>query len=187
MATAVCTLAIGIGANTAVFSLIDSVLLRPLPLIKDQQRLLNLFTANRNGEYGHSSYPDYLDYQEEKEVFSGMAAFLSVDVNLSSNGFAERIKGELVSTNYFAVLGVRPELGHDFDSRVEESTVMLGAGLWKRRFAGDPGVIGKTILINQKSFTVIGIMPQGFRGASLESMSELWAPVKAIVHFMHGK
>ncbi len=184
MATAVCTLAIGIGANTAVFSLIDSVLLRPLPLIKDQQRLLNLFTANRNGEYGHSSYPDYLDYQEEKEVFSGMAAFLSVDVNLSSNGFAERIKGELVSTNYFAVLGVRPELGHDFDSRVEESTVMLGAGLWKRRFAGDPGVIGKTILINQKSFTVIGIMPQGFRGASLESMSELWAPVKAIVHFM---
>src|SRR5687768_14375645 len=167
-AVAVLTLALGIGANTAIFSVVSSVLLRPLPF-KDPDRLVMVWerSVKRGYEMNHAGVATFLDWKAQNNVFESMAAF-GIDEALSLTGDhePERLNAVPVSANLFEVLGVNPTLGRMF--RVEEETlgrdqvVILSHGLWQRRFGSNPNIVGKTILLDGRSYLVIGIMPPGF-------------------------
>ena len=183
---AILTVALGIGANTAIFSLVDQVLLRSLA-VREPQRLALLDMQGRY--YGSSSsggstisYPMYRDFQEHNEVFSGMFCFRHFQASLSLNGQAERIHGELVSGSYFDVLGVKAALGRTIapdDDRTSngEPLVVLSHAFWKQRFAGDPAVLGKTLLLNNHTMTIIGVAQDGFAGMELDRPVSLFVPI----------
>jgi predicted permease len=182
---AVITLALGIGANTAIFTWLKAIFLQPLPGVAANHRLVTLHTVlTRSGDRPIGvSYPDYKDYRDRNEVFSGLTAFnLDTFSLLDSNGQPERIWGSLVTGNYFDVLGVRAALGRFF-APVEDRTpgthpvVVISYGLWQRRFAADPALIGKTIRLNQRDFTVIGVAAKGFGGSVVGLSLDLWAPM----------
>jgi putative ABC transport system permease protein len=167
-AVAVLTLALGIGANTAIFSVVRSVLLRPLPF-KDPDRLVMVWerSVKKGYEMNHAGVATFLDWKAQNNVFESMAAF-GIDEGLSLIGDhePELVTAAPVSANLFEVLGANPTLGRTF--RVEEETpghdqvVILSHGLWQRRFGSDPNLVGKTILLDGRSYLVIGIMPPGF-------------------------
>ncbi|HEV2495053.1 MAG TPA: ABC transporter permease [Terriglobia bacterium] len=182
---AVVTLALGIGANTAIFTLLDQVLLRLLP-VKNPQQLVLL--TMRGHHYGNNwggnaiSYPMYRDFQDHNEVFSGMFCRFPTHVNLTFGGQAERVEAELVSGTYFSVLGVTTALGRTFtpeEDRVASGAplVMLSYNYWKQRFAGDPAILGKTLTINKYPMTVIGVAQAGFDGVELGFTPKLFIPV----------
>ena len=182
---AVLTLALGIGANTAVFTLLDQVLLRLLP-VKEPQQLVLLTMRGRH--YGNNwgsnaiSYPMYRDFQDHNQVFSGMFCRFPTSVSLSFGGRAERVDAELVSGTYFSVLGVHAALGHTFtpdDDRVANGAplVVLSYNYWKQRFAGDPAILGKTLTVNKYNMTVIGVAQAGFDGVELGYSPKLFIPV----------
>ena len=184
-AVAVLTLALGIGANTAIFTLLDQVLLRLLP-VKDPQQLVLLTMRGRH--YGNNwggnaiSHPMYRDFQDHNEVFSGMFCRFPTWVNLTVGGQAERVEAELVSGTYFSVLGVTTALGRTFtpeDDRVPNGhpLVILSYGYWKQRFGGDPSILGKSLTINKHDMTVIGVAQPGFEGVELGNSPELFIPV----------
>jgi predicted permease len=185
-AVAVLTLALGIGANTAIFTLLDQVLLRLLP-VKDPQKLV-LLTA-RGPHYGSNwggnatSYPMYRDFQDHNEVFSGMFCRFPTRVSLTFKGQAERVEAELVSGTYFGVLGVTAALGRTItpdDDRVPNGhpLVVLNYSYWKQRFGGDPAILGKTLTVNEHDMTVIGVAQAGFDGVELGYSPKLFIPVK---------
>ncbi|HYL62229.1 MAG TPA: ABC transporter permease [Candidatus Methylomirabilis sp.] len=185
-AVAILTLTLGIGANTAIFSLLDQVLLRSLP-VKNPQQLVLLDMQGRY--YGNSSsgpsvisYPMYRDFQDHNEAFSGMFCFRHFQGSLSSGGQAERIHGELVSGTYFNVLGVNAALGRTFtpdDDRIPngEPLVVLSYSFWKQRFGGDPGILGKALLLNNHKLTVIGVAQPGFGGMEFDRPVSVFVPV----------
>ena len=185
-AVVILTLALGIGVNTAIFSMVDALVLRPLPF-PESGRLSSLLyrpPGDPNTFYESMSYPDYLYYRDHNDVFSGLAAYTDVDGYLGSGDEQERIPGEIVSANYFPVLGVAPVLGRSF--RPEEDAVparnpvlMLGYGLWQRRFGGQRDLIGKQLVLNGVSFTVVGVAPAGFGGLKLDRRArpEFWVPL----------
>lgn len=184
-AVAVLTLALGIGANTAIFTLLDQVLLRLLP-VKDPQQLVLLTT--RGHHYGSNwggnatSYPMYRDFQNHNEVFSGMFCRFPTQVSLSAGGRAERVDAELVSGTYFSVLGVGMALGRPFtpeEDRVADGAplVILSYGYWKQRFGGSSAILGKTLTVNQHDMTVIGVAQAGFDGVELGYSTKLFIPV----------
>src|SRR5579862_8285629 len=162
--TAVLTLALGIGANTAIFSVVNATLLRPLPFphperivaIQNQYKAVGLDSAS-------ASVPDYIDYRNQKQLFSEVAAVDSDDFNLTGADRPERLSCGKATSGLFAVLGVQPLLGRVFTSDEDQpgksQVVVLTEGLWKRRFGGDPGVIGRAIHLNGKPYTVVGIVP----------------------------
>ncbi len=162
--TAVLTLALGIGANTAIFSVVNATLLRPLPFphperivaIQNQYKAVGLDSAS-------ASVPDYIDYRNQKQLFSEVAAVDSDDFNLTGADRPERLSCGKATSGLFAVLGVQPLLGRVFTSDEDHpgknQVVVLTEGLWKRRFGGDPGVIGRAIHLNGKPYTVVGIVP----------------------------
>src|SRR6185436_7422210 len=167
-AVAVLTLALGIGANTAIFSVVSSVLLRPLPC-KDPDRLVTVWerSVKKGYEMNHAGAATFLDWKAQSTVFESMAAFgIEEGLSLTGDHEPERINAVPVSANLFEVLGVNPTLGRTF--RVEEETpggdqvVILSHGLWQRRFGSDPNLLDKTILLDGRSYLVIGIMPPGF-------------------------
>ena len=177
---AVLALAIGIGGNTAIFSLVDAVRARALPY-QEPERLVQLWgnvlrtTVERRG----TSYPDYADWRGQSTSFEDMAAFDGITATLFTNEEPERIRAEIVSPGYFSILSVAPARGRTI--RPDEdvvgnpaNVVVLSDGLWKRGFGSDPNMIGKTITLNTSVCTVIGIMPPGFQG--LTDSAELWAP-----------
>ena len=177
------TLAVGIAANTAVFSWIQAVLLRPLPGVTDGSRLVSFETTTPNGEFIPNSYPDYRDYRDHMTLLSGLAVANPKAFSVGEEEHAERVWGELVSGNYFAVLGVKPILGRTFspdeygDTQGGYPVAVIGESLWNRRFQRDPGVLGRTIRVNRQQLTIVGVVPADFRG-SLPGLSfELWAPV----------
>jgi len=178
----VLVLAFGIGANTAIFSVINILLLRPLP-VKEPDRLIPLFRYYPiRSSYSSFSYPDYLDFRNQNEVFSGLLAFSDIDLNMSSGEHTERISGAIVSGNYFSVLGLEPTQGRFFmpeeDKTPGSHTVaVVSHGLWQRRFGSDPNLVGKTVILNGHSFTVVGIAPKGFKGVGLDSSSDVWVPL----------
>ncbi|UCF16615.1 MAG: ABC transporter permease, partial [Phycisphaerales bacterium] len=178
----VLVLALGIGANTAIFSVINTLLLRPLP-VKEPARLVPLFRYYpMRSSYSSFSYPDYLDFRNQNEVFSGLFAFSDIDLNLSSGEHTERISGAIVSGNYFSVLGLEPTQGRFFMPEEDQTAglhpvAVLSYSLWRRRFDSDPTLIGKTIMLNGHSFTVVGIAPKGFRGVGFGSTPEVWVPL----------
>lgn len=188
-AVAVVTLGLGIGVSTSVFSLVNAFLLRPVPGVEEPERLAVMFTGEDQADMGVSSYMDYLDFEERVEAFDGFAAFKPRLMDLSAAGDTERVQGFMVSGNYFDVLGVRPVHGRFFSSEDDdepgaETVAVLGYSLWQEQFAGDPGVVGETVVLNGLAFDVVGIAPPGFRGTVLEARPQLFAPMMMQAHFM---
>jgi predicted permease len=182
---AVLTLALGIGANTAIFTLLDQVLLRLLP-VKDPQQLVLL--TMRGQHYGNNwggnaiSYPMYRDFQNHNEVFSGMFCRFPTSASLTAGERAERVDVELVSGTYFSVLGVHMALGRPFtpdEDRTPDGAplVILDYSYWKQRFGGDPGILGKKLTVNKYDMTVIGVAQAGFDGVELGFSPKLFIPV----------
>src|SRR5215813_4277210 len=161
---AVLTLSLGIGANTAIFSVVNAVLLRALPY-PQPDRLLVLTEKTRQGRMG-VAYPNYLDWRERAQSFTEMAGFRGALLNLTGVDKPARLRDRAVSCNFFRVLGVGPQLGRMFveedDKTASASTTLLSHALWREKFGGDPAITGKAISLNGNSFTVIGVLPAGF-------------------------
>jgi putative ABC transport system permease protein len=178
---AVVTLALGIGANTAIFSVVNGVLLRPLPYPNAGQ-LVMLWEQNPHRGWFENiiSGENFLDWQKQNQVFASMAAFESDFFTLTGKQQAEEIVGERVSANLFSVLGVQPFLGRLFlpeENRQDKTAVVLSHGLWQQRYGGDPNVIGKQILLNGETHPVVGILPSTFSddySSFLDAHSQLW-------------
>ncbi len=184
-AVAALTLALGIGANTAIFTLLDQVLLRLLP-VKNPQQLVLL--TMRGKHYGNNwggnaiSYPMYRDFQDHNEVFSGMFCRFPNPVSMTFGAQSERVAAELVSGTYFDILGVGTALGRAFtpeDDRVPDGhpLVMLSYDFWRQRFGGDRQIVGKTVLINKHEMTIIGVAQAGFDGVELGYSAKIFIPV----------
>ncbi len=181
-AIVVLTLALGVGVNTAIFSFVDRLLFRPLPF-PQSERLATLYfrVPGSPSAYSSLSYPSYLYYRDHNEVLTGLAAYDDIQVNMRFGGDTETVPGEIVSANYFSVLGVAPVMGRAF--LAEEDTVpgrnpvvMLSTEFWRRRFGGDPAIIGRQVAINGVSFTVVGIVPPDFSALELSRKPVLWVP-----------
>ena len=170
---AVVSLALGIGVNTAVFSLFNAVLIRQLPVVRGQERLVWLRAP--------SSYPNYLDYREQAQSFEGMAAATGTrEFSLTRGGEPELVRGEFVSANYFEVLGVGAHAGRTFveaEGREPARVAVLGHRLWRTRFNSDAGIVGRQVTLNGLGFTVVGVAPEGFVGTEVGLNRELWVPV----------
>jgi predicted permease len=175
-AVALLALALGIGTNTAIFSVVNGVLLRPLPY-PEPARLTMIYETAKFGQ-NSVAYPDFLDWQRENRSFTGLAAFRGDDFNFTGSGQPEHLRGELVSASLLTVLGVSPVLGRNFTAQEDQpgasGVVMLTDGLWKRRFGGDPNILGKTLTLNAKSYAVIGILPSDFR---FRGQAEVYIPL----------
>jgi predicted permease len=174
---AVLTLALGIGANTAIFSLANALLLRSLPVPQPQE----LVTIERGDGLGEPlSYPDFAALRARNEVLSGLAAAHFAEVSFGNGSRSEMLRGELVSSDYFNVLRVRPALGRTFapeEERSPQAVVVLSHGLWQSRFGGDPTVIGQTITLHRQRYTVIGVAPTGFNGMTEMFRTDVWLPL----------
>ncbi len=178
---AVLTLALGIGANTAIFSLVNAVFLRQLP-VQEPQRLVFGFGGRPNSPWSVISYPNYVDYRDRNEVFTGLAAYGSISVSLSSDERPELVNGVIVTGNYFDVLGVGAKLGRTISPADDQTpnahpVVVIGHRLWQRRFNGANDVVGQHLKVNGYDFTVIGVTPAGFEGAELLETSDLYVPM----------
>jgi predicted permease len=180
---AVLTLAIGIAASTTVFSWIDNVILRPIPGVANGHELLSFESVTPNGDFMTSSYPDYQDHRDHLKLLAGLAMVRPDPLSIGEEDHAERIWGELVTGNYFAVLGVKPVLGRFFspdeygDKQGGYPVAVIGYSLWKRRFRADPGAIGSTIRVNRQQLTIIGVAPPEFRGTMPGLAFETWIPL----------
>ena len=177
------SLALGIGANSAVFSIVDAVLFRPLN-VGNSERLVSVYTSDYSGpQYGASSYADYVDFRDKTDVFESVMVFSEMSAMLRTESWSERVLGLLVSGNYFDMLGVKAGLGRTFQPDEDKTAgthpvVVVSHNLWQRRFGGDPGLIGKTIFLNNNSFTVIGITPEKFTGTDLGRAPEIFVPMQ---------
>src|SRR5580704_381620 len=185
-AVAILTLALGIGANTAIFSVLDSVLLRPLPY-QDPAGLVMVWENDSQHPNPHNtvSPPDFLDWQNRNSVFAEMAALFDQRANLTGDGVPQEVVLQDVSANFFSVLGVSPILGPGFTAengqKRHDDVVTLSYGFWKERFAGDPAIIGKTIVLNGHPQTIVGVAPQNFSwfikdGSFTGAKPQMWSP-----------
>jgi len=181
-AAVVLTLSLGIGANTAIFSIVNALLLRDLPyLTRPEELLLIGRTVNTEG-FDTFSYPDYVDLRDQTRTFQGVAAVTNAPVHVSGAQATERARGGIVSGNYFAVLGTAPAYGRFFTPDEDRPNnpvhvVVLSAGLWQRAFGGRTDIIGKTIRIDNHPFEVIGIAPAGFQGLTRGDQLDLFLPL----------
>jgi putative ABC transport system permease protein len=179
-AVIVATLGLAIGANAAVFSFVDAILLRPLP-VAAPERLVRIYSRFASGlDWASVSYPNYRDFERANHVFAGLAAEAIQAYVVGDGASSEQVVGAQVSANYFATLGVRPALGRAFapeDDRVASPVVVIGDGFWKRHFAGDPRVLGSTVALNGTAFKVVGVAPAGFTGPNTGLAAEIWTPL----------
>ncbi len=182
-AVAVLTLALGIGANTTIFSVTNALLFRAPAGIERPDRLVLLFRRfARNRVEMNVSYPNFRDWRDQNRAFSGLAAHKTIWLGLSAEGESGRVQGAMVSGNYFDVLGVRPALGRTFlpeEDRIPGAypVAVVSYGLWNRRFGSDPGLVGRKIRISGHAFTVIGVAPRGFKGTVVGESPEIWVPM----------
>jgi predicted permease len=180
---AVATLAVGIAANTTVFSWIDAVLLHPLPGVANSSELVSFESVTANGEFIPACYPDYREYRDHLTLLSGLAMSQPNPFSVGENDHAERVWGELVSGNYFDVLGVKPILGRVFsrdeygDKPGAYPLAVISSSLWSREFNSDPGIMGRTIRVNRQQLTIIGVVPSEFHGAMPGLTFEMWIPM----------
>ena len=195
---AVLSLALGIGANTAIFSLLDRVLLRSLPVKHPRQ--LVLFTANGprrgsvNTNYGDTftfSYPMYLDFRDRAPELDGVLAWFTIDASLSTGGQTDRVPAVLVSGNFFSTLGVgtavgRPIVPDDARTKGANPVAVLSYGFWQQRFGSDPAVLNRQVSVNGKSFTVVGVSEKGFNGVAIGEGPGLFIPVTMKPQVMAG-
>jgi predicted permease len=183
---AVVSLTLGISANTTIFSVFNAVFLQTLP-VQEPERLVAVFTtdAKNTGQFMNflqTSYPNYEDYRDHNQVFSGLVAQIFAPLNLSTRGEPEQVFGAVVSGNYFDVLGVKAAVGRVFipeEDSVEGKypVVVLSHQLWNRRFGGDRNLIGKEISLNRQNFTVVGVTPRAFRGTFAIGGPDLFVPM----------
>lgn len=165
---AILTLALGIGASTTIFSLLNALLLTPLPG-REPGRLATVYTSDYSGpRYGASSYPDYLDFRSGGRAFESLAAYATKPFLLTAAGKGDRILASLVSDNFFDTLGLEAAYGRtilpDEVASGRGQVVVLGDALWRARFGADPALVGRSVALNGKPFTVVGIAPPGFTG-----------------------
>jgi putative ABC transport system permease protein len=176
---AILALALGICANTTIFSFINGLVLRPLTGVSDPERLVAVYTSDySSGLYGTSSYPDYIDFRDQASAFEGLAAYDQTVLNATGETDAERLRGAVVTPNYFDVLGVKAKLGRTLQVSDDQSVVISGP-LWQRRFSADPSVVGKTLRLNGKPYTIVGVTDASFRGLRLGLPPEFWLPMTA--------
>ncbi|HEX8722314.1 MAG TPA: ABC transporter permease [Pyrinomonadaceae bacterium] len=163
---AVLTLALGVGANTAIFSVVNAVLLRPLPLLKEPGRLVIVYETTQQSPREYVSVPNLEDYRAGARSFESFATFVPQSVNLTGGSEPERVVGGFATSSFFRVAGVEPARGRAFlpeDDREGAGLVaVLGHDLWQRRFGSDPDILGKTLVFNGEPYTVVGVMPEGF-------------------------
>src|SRR5262245_53574501 len=173
---AVLTLGLGIGANTAIFSLVNTVLIRPLPFA-EPERLVWTWGEFSQGNRASTSPPDFLDYRAQNQSFDELAAMLFRSFNLTGTGEPERVIGSTVTTNFFQALAVKLGPGRAFTPEEEQSgrdrVAIISNRLWQGRFAGDRGIIGKTVVLDGRSHTVVGVAPEDTR---LLQEAEIWTP-----------
>ncbi len=182
-AVAVLTLALGIGVNTTIFSVVNSVLLRPLPYA-DADRVVMVWNSLTNAEQVSLSEPELMDYRAEVRSFEQLAAYRPTDVNLTGEAEPERLAAAQVTANLFEALGSGALIGRTFTAEEDlpgrDEVAVLGYGLWQRRFGGDPSIVGQTVRVNGNLRTVVGVMPAEFRlpaDFQNERPSELWLPL----------
>jgi putative ABC transport system permease protein len=178
-ATIVATLALGIGANSVIFSAVDAVLLRDAP-VSDAETLVDVYTTSRNSLYSRTSYPDYFDLRDSG-TFASLAAYTEVSITMDASGQPEPLAGQLVSGNYFEVLGVKIPFGRGFtadDDRLGAPVhvAIISHALWQRVFNSDQSLIGQTIRLNSRPFTLVGVAPRGFVGPLLGVATDVWVP-----------
>jgi macrolide transport system ATP-binding/permease protein len=183
-AVAVTSLAVGIGANTAIFSIVNSLLLRPRP-VSNPGELVELYTGERRKPYETCSYPSYVEFRERNEVFTGLAAYSISQFRLGDAHQVEQVWGETVSGNYFDVLGVQMSAGRAFGPTEDiqagrDPVVVIGHALWRRRFNSDPNVIGRAVAINGQRLTVVGVAPPQYTGMLRGLSAEIWVPLAMV-------
>lgn len=181
-ALAVVTLAVGIGANATLFTWMNAVLLEPLPGTRAPLQLAEVLGTSRSEAHISMSYPDYRDLRDGVRSFAGVVAANEQPASLVLDGAPERIWTQIVSGNFFGVLGVPAYLGRTLwpeDDRVpgRDAVIVLGHGLWQRRFGSDPGVVGRKVKLNDHDFTVVGVAPPEFRGSVIGLTFEAWMPM----------
>lgn len=180
------SIALGIAANTTIFTLLDQIVLRPLPIERPAE-LVQLtidgdFDGNTWGDESEVSFPMYVDLRDHNSVFAGMFARFDFGMHLSAAGATERVNGELVTGTYFSVLGVRVARGRliaPSDDQVQgrEPVAVLSFGYWKSRFAGNPNAIGQKVLLNGQPFTIVGVAQEGFTGIDVGYTTQVWVPM----------
>lgn len=178
---ALLTLALGIGVNSAIFGIVNAVLFRPLPVERPEE-LVNIYghTATSSTHDTHA-WPNYLDYREQTTTLSGVIAYSNFFAHASIEGSADLVVGELVSDNYFSVLGVRPAMGRAFtpDEYVAPGAspvAVLSHGVWQSRFGGDPDVVGREFRMNGRAYTIVGVAPSSFGGLMPAVSAQMWIP-----------
>ncbi|HKQ74107.1 MAG TPA: ABC transporter permease [Blastocatellia bacterium] len=174
------TLALGIGANTAIFGLVDAALLRPLPVVEAPDQVVTLIRGT--DAWATISYPDYKVLRERNEVLSGLALYTQTQISFGNGARSEVALGSLVSANYFDTLGIKPAVGRTFLPEEDHTpgahpVVVLSNGFWRSRFNSDSSLIGQTVVLNSQRFTVVGVAPAGFDGESPPMKVNLWVPV----------
>ncbi len=196
-AVAALSLALGIGANTTIFTLVNAVLLNPLP-VEDPAQLVSVFTTDERNTgtaalgFLQVSPMNFKDLRDHNEVFSGLTAHTGLPLNISGGtGEPQQVFGEIVTGNYFNVLGARPLLGRGFAADEDETpgaklVCVLGYGEWQKRFGGDATILGRTITLNGHAFTVVGVMPKGFKGTNAIGAPALWVPYMTYPQTMSG-
>ena len=187
-AVAVLSLALGIGANTTIFTLVNAVLLHPLPM-KDPDSLVAVFTTderNRGAFFNlmPTSPLNFADYRKLSDVFTGLVAHQGLPLSFAGKGEPEQIFGEMVSGDFFTVLGVTPALGRAFLPDEDEVpgrslVTVLSHNFWQRQLGGDPRIVGQTLTLNGHAFTVVGVAPKGFKGVNTIAQPALWLPFMA--------
>jgi predicted permease len=183
-AAALLCLALGIGANTAVFSLLDAALLRVLP-VSDPQRLALIQSADEDGQSINAfSYPQYVYLREHARTMD-VIAYGNITLNLSSGAFAVAPAGKLVSDNYFRVLGVQPAMGRMLAAG-DENVAVIGHAFWKSRFGGDPAIVGRTANLNSVAFTIVGVTPARFFGAEVGTAPDIYIPLTMFDRLQQG-
>jgi len=175
------TLALGIGANGVIFSLVNALLLRPLPVDKPAE-LAAVYTSDfSSGDFGASSYPDYAAFRDRNQSFTGLALYAPQPLSLNLDGANERAFGEIVSGNYFSVLGLRPALGRGFLPAEDQTpgaapVAIVSHKVWQTRFGGEPNIIGRNIKLNGQPFTIVGVAPEQYQGLMRGLAVDWWVP-----------
>jgi predicted permease len=191
-AIAVLTLALGIGLNTAVFAAVEALLLRPLPGVRRPAELVQLFQSWPGIEYGATSIPHFIDVRDRgRDAFSGVAAWDFVPLNLAVDGRPERVMGQMVSANFFAVLGAGAERGRTFVAEEDvgpgaHPVVVLSDATWRTRFGADPAIVGRAVTVNGQRYTVVGVMPREFKGPAPIVAPAMWVPLMQIGQLRPG-
>src|SRR5262245_59515862 len=181
-AVAVLTLALGVGANTAIFTAVNAVLLQPLPF-HEPERLVRVWRSSAEEDRTALSFPDFTDIRARQSVFEQMAAWRSGDCTLTGQGDPVNLSGVVVTAELFPLLGVAPQLGRGFtpeEDRAGNRAVVLSHSLWQNRFNSDPNVVGKTVTINNQSYNVAGVMPAEFKFPIRNDPVDLWVSLAAV-------